>query len=95
MAVTRDGIPVRCWTFPGNTAANLARNDSTTSACTATTTSWPTESQIEWLFLGEPLAHGAEAADMLVVVPVEQMPLTEQGKPDRPAIRRLGVLAAA
>jgi fatty-acyl-CoA synthase len=41
------------------------------------------------------LAHGAEAADMLVVVPVEQMPLTEQGKPDRPAIRRLGVLAAA
>jgi len=19
MAVTRDGIPVRCWTFPGNT----------------------------------------------------------------------------
>jgi fatty-acyl-CoA synthase len=40
-------------------------------------------------------AHGAEAADMLVVVPVEQMPLTEQGKPDRPAIRRLGVLAAA
>ncbi|GAB90925.1 putative transposase [Gordonia rhizosphera NBRC 16068] len=20
MAVTRDGIPVRCWTFPGNTA---------------------------------------------------------------------------
>src|SRR3954454_52145 len=40
----------------GNTAANLARNDSTTSACTATTTSWPTESQTEWLFLGEPLA---------------------------------------
>jgi hypothetical protein len=32
---------------------------------------------------------------MLVVVPVEQMPLTEQGKPDRPAIRRLGVLGAA
>ena len=32
---------------------------------------------------------------MLVVVPVEPMPLTEQGKPDRPAIRRLGVLAAA
>jgi transposase len=20
MAVTRDGVPVRCWTFPGNTA---------------------------------------------------------------------------
>src|SRR3954466_11158111 len=38
----------------GNTAANLARNDSTTSACTATTTSWPTESQTEWLFLGRP-----------------------------------------
>jgi fatty-acyl-CoA synthase len=41
------------------------------------------------------VAHGAEAADMLVVVPVERVPLTEQGKPDRPAIRLLGVLAAA
>ena len=24
VAVTRDGVPVRCWTFPGNTTA-LAR----------------------------------------------------------------------
>src|SRR4051812_45229645 len=46
----------------GNTAANLARNDSTTSACTATTTSWPTESQTEWLFLGEPLGAAPNLA---------------------------------
>jgi len=30
-----------------------------------------------------------------VVVPVDALPLTEQGKPDRPAIRRLGARAAA
>src|SRR4051794_20503073 len=42
----------------GNTAASFASNDFTTSACTATTTSWPTESQIEWLFIGEPLMQG-------------------------------------
>ena len=39
----------------GNTAANFARNDSTTSARTATTTSWPTKYQTERLFFGEPL----------------------------------------
>jgi hypothetical protein len=38
----------------GNTAANFARNDSTTSARTATTTSWPTKYQTERLFFGEP-----------------------------------------
>ena len=39
--------------------------------------------------------HGAAAADLLVVVPVDALPLTEQGKPDRPAVRRLGARAAA
>jgi fatty-acyl-CoA synthase len=31
--------------------------------------------------------HGAEVAASLRVLPVERVPLTEQGKPDRPAIR--------
>jgi hypothetical protein len=31
MAVTREGVPIRCWTFPGNTA------DTATSAGSATT----------------------------------------------------------
>jgi fatty-acyl-CoA synthase len=39
--------------------------------------------------------HGAATADLLIVVPVDEVPLTEQGKPDRPAIRRLGARAAA
>jgi fatty-acyl-CoA synthase len=39
--------------------------------------------------------HGDTTADMLVVVPVDAVPLTEQGKPDRPAIRSLGARAAA
>ena len=39
--------------------------------------------------------HGPAAAARLVVVPVDRLPLTEQGKPDRPAIRRLGAAAAA
>ena len=39
--------------------------------------------------------HGDTTADMLVVVPVDAVPLTEQGKPDRPAVRRLGARAAA
>ena len=34
-------------------------------------------------------------AGLLVVVPVDEVPLTEQGKPDRPAIRRLGAMVAA
>jgi hypothetical protein len=29
------------------------------------------------------------------VVPVDAIPLTEQGKPDRPTLRRLGARAAA
>jgi fatty-acyl-CoA synthase len=40
-------------------------------------------------------AHGAAVAGALVVVVVDAVPLTEQGKPDRPAIRRLGARAAA
>jgi fatty-acyl-CoA synthase len=32
---------------------------------------------------------GATAAGSLVVVPVDRMPLTEQGKPDRTAIKQL------
>jgi fatty-acyl-CoA synthase len=39
--------------------------------------------------------HGAATADVLIVVPVDAVPLTEQGKPDRPAIGRLGARAAA
>ena len=39
--------------------------------------------------------HGPAAAGLLVVVPVDEVPLTEQGKPDRPAIRRLGAMVAA
>ena len=34
--------------------------------------------------------HSPDAAAPLVVVPLERIPLTEQGKPDRPAIRLLG-----
>jgi fatty-acyl-CoA synthase len=39
--------------------------------------------------------HGPSAAALLVVVPVDEVPLTEQGKPDRAAIRGLGARAAA
>ena len=39
--------------------------------------------------------HGAATAAALVVVAVDEVPLTEQGKPDRPAIRRLGARSAA
>jgi len=39
--------------------------------------------------------HGPAAAAALVVVPVDEVPLTEQGKPDRTAIRSLGARAAA
>ena len=35
-------------------------------------------------------AHGAAVAGALVLAPVEVVPLTEQGKPDRAAIRELG-----
>jgi acyl-CoA synthetase (AMP-forming)/AMP-acid ligase II len=39
--------------------------------------------------------HGDTTAALLVVVPVDAIPLTEQGKPDRPTIRRLGRCVAA
>jgi fatty-acyl-CoA synthase len=39
--------------------------------------------------------HGAAVAGSLVVVGVGEVPLTEQGKPDRPAILRLGACVAA
>jgi len=39
--------------------------------------------------------HGDTTADLLGVVPVDAIPLTEQGKPDRPTIRRLGRCVAA
>ncbi len=39
--------------------------------------------------------HGAAAAARVVVLPVDRLPLTEQGKPDRSAIRRLAAAAAA
>jgi len=37
--------------------------------------------------------HGDAAAESMVVVPVDAIPLTEQGKPDRAAILRLGPLS--
>ena len=39
--------------------------------------------------------HGPAAAALLVVVPVDEVPLTEQGKPDRPTIRHLGARRVA
>ena len=39
--------------------------------------------------------HGPAVAAELLVVPVDEVPLTEQGKPDRTAIRRLGAPVAA
>jgi fatty-acyl-CoA synthase len=33
--------------------------------------------------------HGADVAERLLVLPLSRIPLTEQGKPDRPFIRRL------
>jgi acyl-CoA synthetase (AMP-forming)/AMP-acid ligase II len=36
------------------------------------------------------MEHGSEAAASLAVVPLARVPRTEQGKPDRPAIRALG-----
>ncbi|WP_216870755.1 hypothetical protein [Modestobacter excelsi] len=33
-------------------------------------------------------AYGAEVAGTLVVLPLDRVPLTEQGKPSRPEIRR-------
>ena len=38
--------------------------------------------------------HGRPAADALRLVEVDRMPLTEQGKPDRPAILALGAASA-
>jgi fatty-acyl-CoA synthase len=35
------------------------------------------------------VAHGADVAKSLVIIPVERIPLTEQGKPDRQMIYRL------
>ena len=35
-------------------------------------------------------AYGADVGEALAVVPVERVPLTEQGKPDRAAIKELG-----
>jgi fatty-acyl-CoA synthase len=40
-------------------------------------------------------AFGAPAASTVVVLPLDQVPLTEQGKPNRPAIRRLARERAA
>jgi fatty-acyl-CoA synthase len=40
------------------------------------------------------LEHGSEAAASLTLVPLARVPRTEQGKPDRPAIRALGRKAA-
>ena len=43
-----------------------------------------------------PGAFGPSVASTVVVLPVDQIPLTGQGKPNRPEIRRLGrELAAA
>jgi fatty-acyl-CoA synthase len=39
--------------------------------------------------------HGEHVADSLVVVEVERVPLTEQGKPDRTALRLLGETAGS
>ena len=39
--------------------------------------------------------HGPAAAALLAVVPVDEVPLTEQGKPDRPTIRHLGARRVA
>jgi fatty-acyl-CoA synthase len=36
------------------------------------------------------MEHGSEAAASLALVPLARVPRTEQGKPDRPAIRALG-----
>ena len=38
--------------------------------------------------------HGDRVADSLVVVGVDRVPLTEQGKPDRAVLRRLGEVAS-
>jgi fatty-acyl-CoA synthase len=35
------------------------------------------------------VAHGADVAKSLVIIPVERIPLTEQGKPDRQMICRM------
>jgi fatty-acyl-CoA synthase len=40
-------------------------------------------------------AHGPGTAAALVMVPIDAVPLTEQGKPDRAAIRVLGPRVAA
>jgi transposase len=45
MAVTRDGVPVRCWTFPGDTAdtaiIRTVKDDLTGGGC-AGWSGWPT-----------------------------------------------------
>jgi fatty-acyl-CoA synthase len=35
-------------------------------------------------------AFGPSVASTVVILPVDRIPLTEQGKPNRPEIRRLG-----
>ncbi|MFC7658123.1 hypothetical protein ACFQV8_19345 [Pseudonocardia benzenivorans] len=40
-------------------------------------------------------AHGPEVARSLHVLPVDRVPLTEQGKPDRPAIRAAALTGCA
>jgi fatty-acyl-CoA synthase len=35
-------------------------------------------------------AFGRSVASTVMILPVERIPLTEQGKPNRPEIRRLG-----
>jgi hypothetical protein len=40
MAVTRDGVPVRCWTFPGNTPTPRSSGPSPTTWPAGTCTGW-------------------------------------------------------
>ena len=45
--------------------------------------------------LGGNGTFGPAVASTVIVLPVDQIPLTEQGKPNRPEIRRLGRELAA